>query len=231
MRWSAADLRGTVAVLDEWWALLSEGVSEDTALQVRPAEIDALASVSSPAVADVERVLAALSHAGREFARMGYAVKAQSGSVRGVFVGDGGVPKHPVAAAEVSRTGLTGDRQRTRKYHGRVWQAVCLWSAEVVAELQAEGHPVFPGGCGENLSLAGIAWADLRAGARMRVGSALLELSVPTEPCRQIRPFFDGGAIRRVDHYRHPGAARWYASVLEPGAVAVGDEVTLEPAA
>lgn len=231
MRWTAADLRGTVVVLDEWWELLAAGVPA----ACRPAEIAAAQVAAShsptalPAVEHVESALVALSVAARDFAAAGYAVRPHRGSVAGIFVGDGGVPKHPVKEAEVTPSGLSGDSQRTRKYHGRVWQAVCLWSAEVVTDLQAEGHPVFAGACGENLSLAGIRWSELRPGTRMRVGTALLELSVPTEPCRQIRPYFSGGQIRRVDHYRHPGSSRWYATVLEPGVIAAGGAVAVEP--
>lgn len=183
-----------------------------------------------PAVEHVESALVGLSRAGRALAGAGFVAKPHTGSVAGVFIGDGGVPKRPVGAAEVTASGLAGDRQRTRRYHGRVWQAACLWSAEVVADLQAEGHPVFAGACGENLSLAGVEWTDLRPGTRLRVGGTLLELSVPTEPCRQIRPFFAEGQIRRVDHYRHPGSARWYATVLQSGAVAAGQAVEVEPA-
>ena len=239
MRWSAADLRGTVAVLDEWWSLLVAGVPHAVARSHRPAVLDALEAAGDaaggrgervpPAVEQVESALAALSRAGRALAGAGYATKPHVGSVAGVFTGDGGVPKQPVHAAEVTTSGLRGDRQRTRKYHGRVWQAVCLWSAEVVDDLQAEGHPVFAGACGENLILAGVEWIHLRPGTRLRAGTALLELSIPAEPCRQIRPFFSGGQIRRVDHYRHPGSARWYATVLQPGAVAAGDGVAVEP--
>ena len=233
MRWSAADLRGTVAALEEWWGLLAAGIPETVARVHRPAELDVLLAgdrTSLPAVEEVEAALAALSRAGRALAAEGYATKPHQGTLAGIFTGDGGVPKQPIDATEVTVGGLDGDRQRTRKYHGRIWQAVCLWSAEVVADLQAEGHPVFPGACGENLSLAGVEWAELRAGTRLRIGTARIELSLPTEPCRQIRPFFTGAAIRRIDHYRHPGSARWYASVVEPGRIAVDDGVEVEPA-
>ena len=235
MQWSAADLRGTVAVLDQWWSLLTAGVPDEAAASVRPPAVAALTSsqqrrpVPLPDVEQVEAVLAALSRAGRRLADLGYAVKPHRGAVAGIFTGDGGVPKSGVDTVQITAAGLAGDRQHTRKYHGRVWQAVCLWSAEVVADLRAEGHPVFPGACGENLSLAGVEWADLRPGTRLRVGTAALELSLPTDPCRQIRPFFAGGSVRRIDHNRYPGSARWYATVVQPGSVAVGDVVEVEP--
>ncbi|HVM20423.1 MAG TPA: MOSC domain-containing protein [Egibacteraceae bacterium] len=151
-----------------------------------------------------------------------------SPTVAGIFANDGGVPKLPVPSAEVGLRGLVGDRQRMRKYHGGPLQALCLWSAEVVAALQAEGHPVFPGACGENLSLAGLDWSFLEAGARLRIGTVLAELTLPTTPCKQIRPYFADGAIRRVHHDRYPGWSRWYASVVEPGRIALGDRVAIE---
>ena len=155
--------------------------------------------------------------------------KSRTGVVEGVFVSDGGVPKLPVAGAEVTASGMVGDRQRMRKIHGRSWQALCLWSGDVIDVLRAEGHPVYAGACGENVSVRGIDWAALQPGVRMRVGTVLAEISLPTIPCKQIRPFFDG-PIRRVDHDRNPGFSRWYASVLEPGRIAAGDRVEIEPA-
>ena len=234
MKWSAADLRGTAASVEQWWALLTDGVPPAVAEAVRPPQIAPFLSPAPvekglPDVAAVEAALTGLSNAGRALADLGYVAKHHTGTVAGVFRNDGGVPKLPVASAEVAASGVVGDRQSTRKYHGRIWQALCLWSADVVAELQAEGHPVFPGACGENLSLAGVEWSALRAGTRLRIGTVLAELSIPTDPCRQIRPFFTGAAIRRIDHYRHAGSARWYATVLEPGRCAAGDAVEVEP--
>lgn len=237
VKWSNADLKGTATSVEQWWTLLTEGVPPAVAAALLPPEIAQFlpgphASAERPVTVDaVEAVLVALSRAGRTLADLGYVTKQHTGSVAGVFHSDGGVPKSPVASAAVTASGVVGDRQSTRKYHGRVWQALCLWSADVVADLQAEGHPVFPGACGENLSVTGVDWSALRPGTRLRIGTVLAELSIPTDPCRQIRPFFADAAIRRIDHYRHAGSARWYATVVQPGRVAVGDRVEVEPAA
>ena len=221
--WSAADIRGTAAAIPPWWELLTAGVPPEVVARLGPA-------AGQPASAhEVEAALAALSRAGRALAAHGYAMPRQQGRVAGVFLGDGGVPKRAVSAAEVGSDGVAGDRQSTRKHHGRVWQALCLWSADVVQALVAEGHPIFPGACGENLLLSGIEWAALRPGARIQIGTVLAEVSMPTIPCKQIRPFFTGGAIKRIDNDRHPGSSRWYASVVSPGHVAVDDAVVVEP--
>ena len=232
MRWSAADVRGTAASVAPWWSLLTSGVPPDTAAALCPPEVAPFlgdAEIKGFGSADVEGALSALSSVARVLAARGYAMPSQTGAVAGIFAGDGGVPKRPVAVAEVSECGVAGDVQRTRKHHGRIWQALCLWPAEVVEALGAEGHPVFAGACGENVLLRGVDWRDVRPGARMRIGTVLAEVSLPTIPCKQIRPFFTGSAVRRIDHDRHPGWSRWYAMVIEPGRIALGDTVEVEP--
>ena len=58
------------------------------------------------------------------------------GVVHRIHVSDGGVPKLPVDAADIGLRGVAGDRQQNRKHHGAPWQALCLWSLEVIQELQ-----------------------------------------------------------------------------------------------
>jgi hypothetical protein len=223
MRWSAADLRGTAAAVEEWWELLTAGVPTRVVRELRP--VGAVVATRD----DVEVALAALSDAGREVHARGYGAPGATGRVAGIFVSDGGVPKLPVPAAAVDARGVAGDRQAKRKYHGRVWQALSLWSAEVVTALQAEGHPVAPGAAGENLSLAGLDWSTLRPGVRLQIGGVLAEISMPVTPCKQIAGCFADGNPWRIGHRRHPEMTRWYASVVIPGRVAAGDAVVVEP--
>ena len=225
VKWSAADVRGTATAVEPWWALLTAGVPGKVVADLSaPPPLPA-----TPASSDVEASLAALSRAGRELVARGYGMSSQTGVVEGVYAGAGGVPKLPIEVAEVTVGGVVADCQRTRKHHGRVWQALCLWSADVIDVLRAEGHPVYGGACGENLTVRGIDWSALQPGVRVRIGTVLAEISLPTIPCKQIRPFF-AGPIRRVDHDCNPGFSRWYASVLEPGRIAAGDRVEVEPA-
>ncbi len=76
----------------------------------------------------------------------------------------GGVPKHGVERIEVGWSGAMGDRQGDRRHHGRPFQALCLWSADTIAALRAEGHPIEAGLAGENVTVAGIDWAAVRPG-------------------------------------------------------------------
>jgi MOSC domain-containing protein YiiM len=179
--------------------------------------------------AAAEAALAGLSTAGRVLVALGAGAPRMTGTVAGVFRSDGGVPKQPTDCAEVGPRGLAGDRQADRKNHGRPWQALCLWSAEVVETLQSEGHPIAPGCAGENVSIRGVNWAALRPGTRLQLGSAVAELSVPALPCAKNRAWFRDGDVHRMSPERHPGESRWYASVLTPGTVRRDAAVTVEP--
>ena len=138
----------------------------------------------------------------------------------------GGVPKLAVREAVLAPEGLEGDRQRDRRYHGGPERALCLFALERVLELQAEGHPIFPGSTGENLTLVGLDWSRLAPGARLALGAeAVVEVSSYTSPCKNIAASFRGGDYKRISQKIHPGHSRLYARVLRPGRLAVGDEV------
>ncbi len=142
-----------------------------------------------------------------------------------VSVSPGGVPKTAVPEAHVGKTGLAGDAVKHTKIHGGPERAVCLFSAEVIDTLVGEGHPVFPGAVGENLTVAGLDWAALAPDAVLDIGDARLQLTTRVEPCRTIAPYFVGGRFKRIQPARVPGETRWYARVLREGTVRPGDAV------
>lgn len=141
---------------------------------------------------------------------------------------NGGVPKLAVREAYLTPTGLEGDRQRDRRFHGGPERALCLYALERILQLQAEGHPIFPGSAGENVTLAGLDWAALKPGARLALGEeAVVEVSSYTTPCRVIAASFHEGGFRRIHQKTHPGASRLYARVLQTGRLAVGQSARL----
>ena len=152
-----------------------------------------------------------------------------TGAVVGLFRSGGGVPKLGVDRVDIDWRGVDGDVQAHRQHHGRAFQAVCLWSKEVIDQLRAEGHPVQPGNAGENITVAGLDWPAIRPGTRLGLGTAVLEVSSYATPCRQIARWFSGRQFIRIDEDANPGSARVYAWVLKPGAVGVGDVVVVEP--
>jgi MOSC domain-containing protein YiiM len=167
---------------------------------------------------------------GRAIHALGAGAPRSTGSVVGVFASGGGVPKQPIPEAVVGYRGVEGDKQTSREHHGRVWQALCLWSADVVERLHGEGHPIARGNAGENVSITGIDWPSLRPGTRIAIGDTLLaEVSAYATPCKKNAGWFVDGDFNRMNHDREQGISRVYASVLRDGVVRPGDEVVVEP--
>ena len=152
-----------------------------------------------------------------------------TGSLVQVSMSRGGVPKRAVTEAGVSWRGLVGDLQRDRKHHGHAWQALCLWSAEVLRLLRVGGHPIAFGSAGENLTLRGLDWKRVRTGLRLEIGEVQCEVTAPATPCHHNGRWFSDGDFRRIDHDVNPGNSRWYAAVLRPGQVRLGDTVRVLP--
>lgn len=161
--------------------------------------------------------------------RVGSALPADEATVSSVNVSDGGLPKLPVGAAAVLADGLEGDRHADTSRHGRPFQAVCLWSSEMIAELAGRSRAVAAGTAGENLTLSGVDWSRLRSGTRLLAGSALLELSYPVEACRARDRRSQGHDAGRRTRSERPGQGRWYAWVRRPGQVRAGDPVVVSP--
>lgn len=138
---------------------------------------------------------------------------------------DGGVPKHAVREAEVSEQGMRGDRQEHTKIHGGPERALCLFSLELIEKLQAEGHPIYPGSTGENVTISGLRWAMLMPGTQLLLGDEVfVELTRPTTPCSQIAESFLDGDFKRL---QVPGEMRWYCRVLRGGTLRVAQHVRI----
>lgn len=156
------------------------------------------------------------------------AAETQQGRIHQLNISAGGVPKWPVPSAVVTVEGIEGDVQRDRRHHGGPERAVCLFTLEVIQQLNAEGHPIFPGSVGENVTLAGIDLAALLPGTRLALGDEVeLEITSYAIPCRNITESFNDGDMTRIGHKHHPGESRVYARVLHGGRLAVGQPVAL----
>jgi MOSC domain-containing protein YiiM len=142
---------------------------------------------------------------------------------------NGGVPKLPMRAAEVNFLGITVDHHNDTVHHGGVKGALCLYSLERILALQAEGHPIYPGSIGENITISGMDWSRVNQGMRLWLGESVqIEISDYATPCSKIKESFINEEFTRVHHRKHPGWARAYARVLTPGRITLGDLVTLK---
>lgn len=141
----------------------------------------------------------------------------------------GGVPKRRVPSARITRTLVEGDKQANRKFHGGPERAVCLYSYEIIRDLQDEGHPIDCGTTGENLTISGIGWSTLQRGCHLQIGGeVILQLTRETTPCFKIAASFIYGDFNRIHHKKFPGWSRWYARVVREGMVHEGDVVRIE---
>jgi MOSC domain-containing protein YiiM len=151
-----------------------------------------------------------------------------NGRIVSINISDGGVPKLAVPSARVTFDGVVGDAQNDRRHHGGPHQKLCLYSWEVIAELQNEGHPIEAGSAGENLTISGLDWSLMRTGARLAVGATLVaEVTKPTSPCAKNSQWFLERNHHRMSEELHPGWSRWYGRVLAEGDVPVGDPVEI----
>jgi MOSC domain-containing protein YiiM len=151
-----------------------------------------------------------------------------TGLIYQINVSPGGVPKRPILQAAITRNGVSGDRQRDTEHHGGPQRAVCLYPLEHILALQAEGHPIYPGAIGENITVAGIDWEQLRPGARLRLGADVeLVITSFAAPCTNIAGAFRDGYMNRVSEKKNPGRSRVYARVAREGEIRPGDPVQL----
>ncbi|MCW5882020.1 MAG: MOSC domain-containing protein [Anaerolineae bacterium] len=156
----------------------------------------------------------------------------QSGRIASINVAPhGGVPKTAVASAEIATERVVGDKQNNTLNHGGPMRAVCLYSAERIAALRAEGHPILAGSVGENLTLSGVDWAVVAPGGRLVFdGGVEMEVTSYTTPCQKIAAAFSDGDSTRIHQQLHPGWSRVYAKVITPGVVRQGERLKLEEA-
>ena len=150
-----------------------------------------------------------------------------TGRVVSLNISPGGVPKLPVEFAELILGGFVGDGHDDRKHHGGPDRAVCIYAAELIEELRVEGHPIFAGSAGENLTIVGLDWIDIVPGVCLRIGQALIEVTSYTSPCKTIRGSFINGRFQRISQLTNPGWSRVYGKVLTAGLVKCGDSAEI----
>jgi MOSC domain-containing protein YiiM len=231
---TVTDARRTLSHAGDLFDVLAEG-RDATVIELLRAEaldaIDGLDPLHAP-TEDLDAPLRAFwqawTAAGPALRAAGELPATAAGTVTSLHTSSGGVPKLPHDAVEVDFGGVIGDRQGTRLHHGRPWQALCLWSTEVIDGFVADGHGLFPGAAGENITITGLRWDDIRPGVTLAVGEVRCEISSYAVPCKKNAAWFVDGAFDLM-HRRHGPVSRVYATVLEPGRITAGDPAVLEP--
>lgn len=128
-------------------------------------------------------------------------------------------------AVQVLPDGLAPDEQADRRVHGGPEMALHLYPLDHHAWWRSEigDHPSLdePGGFGSNLAVSGLTENDVHLGDRFRLGTALIEISQPRQPCWKIEHRF--GAKGMVAAIIRTGRSGWYFRVIDNGEIAAGD--------
>jgi MOSC domain-containing protein YiiM len=148
-----------------------------------------------------------------------------------------GIDKLPTSAPVVVRapgskqdglgSGLVGDSVCDRESHGGDTQAVYAYAREDLDHWESVLGRSLPGGVfGENLTTAGLDVNGAVIGERWRIGGELeLAVTIPRIPCGTFRGWIaERGWLRTFARAAMPGT---YLSVVRPGQVAAGDQVTI----
>ncbi len=125
--------------------------------------------------------------------------------------------------------GLTGDQQANRRFHGGPDKAVCCFCSEhypALKQLVSGGDEFGFGAFGENFTLAGMTEPSVCVGDTYRVGTAVMQVSQPRQPCINL--------VYKWGHSDLPGTMTstnqtgFYLRVLQTGEVKAGDALELQ---
>ena len=150
-----------------------------------------------------------------------------SGTVRVICVrlGDG-EHETPDRVGVSVEGGLNGDRWATGKQPDSDAQ-VTLMNVRVTELISDEGVPLDLSGDNFQVDLD-LAEEALPVGTKLRIGSALLEVSpAPHTGCRTFRERFGLDALKWVNDHRDLRLRGVNCRVLEAGSVAIGDSVSV----
>lgn len=131
------------------------------------------------------------------------------GVVRALFVTSGTKAKPiPISSVDATVRGFEGD------HHSRIQNSrqVLLISGSVLDELG-----LYPGAVFENVVIDGLDVMSLAEGQRLQLGDALVEVTVPCEPCGQMDRIRPG--LRQALRDRRG----MFVKVVAPGTVRIGD--------
>ena len=122
---------------------------------------------------------------------------------------------------------VKGDTVADRKVHGGEYKACYLFASDHYPYWQ-EKYPHLDwdwGMFGENLTVEGLDESQIRIGSIYRLGSALVQISQPREPCYKLGiRFGDQNILKAFIDHGWPGT---YLRIVETGKVSIGDGMEL----
>ena len=122
---------------------------------------------------------------------------------------------------------LNGDQQADRVHHGGPDKAILVYSRSHFDAWQAEfpEWSVSGGAFGENLTVDGIDESDVCIGDVFRVGTSLLQVSQPRQPCWKLSKRWSMPKLAVM--VQATGRTGWYLRVVETGTIHSADRFEL----
>jgi MOSC domain-containing protein YiiM len=142
-------------------------------------------------------------------------------SIRSAFV------KAPlVGTVAATKLGLWGDEQGDRTKHGGPDKAICVFPSEHYPYYeQLLGRRLERPAFGENLTTWGLTEENVCIGDVLRIGTALVQVSLPRNPCYRLAARH--GVKQFPLWFEHSGLTGFYLRVLELGKLCEGCPVEL----
>lgn len=132
-------------------------------------------------------------------------------------------------AVRIEALGLDGDEQADLVSHGGPEKAVYGYAASRypawAREFPALADHFVGGAMGENLTIAGMDESDICVGDVHAIGSVLLQVCQPRQPCFKFALRHDNKFLPRA--MVRLGYSGWYYRVLKPGSLKAGDPLSL----
>ena len=138
------------------------------------------------------------------------------------------IDKHPVEGlVAIGPLGLADDAVADPRHHGGPEMAIHHYPHDHYPMWRdyLGGHDLLSryGAFGENVVATGLTESEVHIGDRFRIGSALLEISQPRQPCWKIEHRFARKGM--IKHILKTHACGWYYRVIEEGEAGAGDAI------
>ncbi|MFB9275075.1 MOSC domain-containing protein [Cohnella cellulosilytica] len=126
----------------------------------------------------------------------------------------------------LTRLGFEGDEQADLENHGGPDKAICVYSFDHYRHWEEVlRRSLDYGAFGENFTVERIGEQEVRIGDIFRVGSAVVQVSQPRQPCWKLAMKWGLDELPLL--VTNSGATGFYFRVLETGEVRAGDELSL----
>lgn len=132
-----------------------------------------------------------------------------------------------VSSIELDLSGIVGNELGTARRLGKINHAIYLFHADHYRHYEdVLKRPINPGQFAENVTYTGPDENSLRIGDHIRIGTALVELTIPRIPCYKMAHFLQTEA-GFPSLFSASGRTGIYARVIEAGVIKPGDSLTI----